>query len=71
MVLAKDPIQLLWPIDLQLFVHQALGSFEMTDPGETVFLLCVVHLVAIHLAAQPLPAVDADVDLERKPTLEA
>src|SRR6266705_3153279 len=70
MVLSKDPIQLLWPIDLKLLVHQTLSSFEMTDPGKAILFLGVVHLVAIHLAAQPLTPVDANLDLERKPALQ-
>src|SRR5213083_36215 len=70
MVLSKDPIQLLWPIDLKLLVHQTLSSFEMTDPGKAILFLGVVHLVAIHLAAQPLTPVDANLDLEGKPALE-
>ena len=43
----------------------------MTDPGKAILFLGVVHLVEIHLAAQPLTAVDADLDLERKPALQS
>jgi hypothetical protein len=69
-VLAKDPIQVLWPIQVELLVHQSLSSFDMANGGERIFLFHVVHLVAIHWSAQPFTAVDADVDLEGKPTLQ-
>jgi hypothetical protein len=43
----------------------------MTDPGKAILFLGVVHLVAIHLAAQALTPVDANLDLERKPALQS
>ncbi len=43
----------------------------MADPGKRVLFFGVVHLVAIHPAAQPFTAVDADLNLEGKPSLQA
>src|SRR6266850_2576013 len=70
MVLPKDTVQVPRPIDLRLFIHQALSSFEMTDPGKAILFFGVVHLVAIHLPAQPFTPVDADLNQKRKPALE-
>ena len=42
----------------------------MADPGKAIFFLRVIHLVVIHLAAQPFSAVEADLDLKGKPALE-
>src|SRR5688572_4514239 len=70
MILSEDSIQLLWPSQVELFVHQALSSFDMADPGKTILLFGVVHLVAIHLPAQPFTAVEADLNLEWKPALQ-
>src|SRR6185503_3135796 len=70
MVLSKEAVQLRWPIGLQLFVHQALCSFEMTDPREAILFFGVIHMVAIQLPAQPFTAVNADLNQEGKPALE-
>ena len=71
MVLPEDSIQLIGPIQVQLPVHQPLRSGEVADPGKTVLFLGVVHLVTIHLPAQPFPAIEADLNLEGKPALQA
>jgi hypothetical protein len=71
MVLSKDPIQLVRPIQVPLAIHQPLGLGDLADPGKTVLFFGVVHLAAVHLPAQPLPAVEADLNLEGKPALQA
>jgi hypothetical protein len=57
---------LIGPVDLHLFVHQTLSAFDLSDLRETVFLLDVIDPIPVHLAPQPLPPVDADLDQKRE-----
>src|SRR5215471_14152690 len=70
MVLSKDVIQLVWPVELELLVHELLGSWDMADPGKTVLFFGVVHFVAIHLSAQPFTTVNANLNQKGKPALQ-
>ena len=69
-MLAKDLIQLLWPIALQWLVHQPVRSLEMADPGKTILFPGGVPVGAIPLPAQPFTPVEADLHLEGKPALQ-
>jgi len=40
-VLSKDLIQLLGPIQLELLVQQALSAFDMANPSKAILLLAV------------------------------
>src|SRR5215471_7330120 len=71
MVLPKDVIQLVWPVELELLVHELLGSWDMADPGKTVLFFGVVHLVTIHLAAQPFTTVNANLNQKGEPALQS
>jgi hypothetical protein len=56
---------------LQLLVKQGLGLSNVFQPGEGVFAFAVVQAGLIHLASKPLAAIEADVDAEREPGLDA
>jgi hypothetical protein len=46
-----------------------LSFIYIFNPGETVIDSLILHPYHIHLARKPFPAVQADVDGERKPGL--
>ena len=70
MVLSKAVIKLVWPVELELLVHEPLGSWDMADPRKTVLFFGVVHLVAVHLSAQPFTTVNANLNQKGKPALQ-
>jgi hypothetical protein len=56
----------------ELLVHQALGAGRVAQPGEPVVVPAeVAGAAAFELVGEPLPAVEADLDGEREPRLEA
>jgi hypothetical protein len=62
MDLLDDRIEQLHPIGGSLLVHHRLRSFDVLDPGETVIVPAIADSRLIHLAGQPLPAVEVDVN---------
>ena len=69
MDLTPEPFQLLNPGHLELFVQQALGPGYVLDPGKTVISLFVVQTRLVHLAGQPVPTVETNIDQKGKPGL--
>src|SRR3990172_9063384 len=68
----RDGVEGLRPIRGQLFVHQALGRLGVTQPGEAVvYALEVRAAPAPQLPSQPLATIEADLDVEREPGLQA
>src|SRR5947208_16867404 len=59
------------PAGLDLLLHQFLGGSEICDPGETVPLTYIGQSRTLHLPGQPLPSIQAYLDTERKPSLQA
>lgn len=58
-------------LSFELTIHQALSLGQVGDPGETVILLQVIETSGLHLARQPFPSVEAHLNGERKPSLDA
>ena len=59
------------PVDLQLRREQGLGTRPVIDRDEGVVLLEVADAGGVELACQPVAAVEDDLDLERRPGLDA
>jgi len=59
------------PWGSQLGIHQGLGFGKVFDPGEAVIFALVGQADPIHLAGQPFPAIEADLDGEREPALDS
>jgi hypothetical protein len=69
--LAGNPIQQPGPVHSQLAVHQLLRLPPVLHPGKAVVLPPVAQPCAVHLARQPFPPAQADLDGKRKPGLDA
>jgi len=57
------------PVGLQLLIHQGLGFLDFFNPGKTVFLPFIPQTSPIHLARQPFPPVQANLNRKGKPSL--
>jgi len=68
--LPGDPIQDLGPIRFQLLIHQTLGLRDILNPRETVLTSLVAEADPVHLAGQPFPAIQTNLDGEREPALD-
>src|SRR5215813_5500835 len=68
--LVEDRFQKTGPMALQLFASQCLSLFYVLDPSETVLALLISYSRCIHLARQPVTAIDTDAYLKRKPRLQ-
>jgi hypothetical protein len=68
---ARHAVQQVGPCRLHLPVHQPLRPLGVFQPGEAVVALQVAKADRVHLPRQPRPAVQADLDGERKPGLNA
>ena len=68
---ARDAVQQCRPVGAHLAVHHSLGPVRVLQPGEAVVPPLVAQPGGIHAACQPLPAVQADLDAEREPGLDA
>src|SRR5215469_9257296 len=62
---------MLGPFGFELTVPQALSFGPVGDRRETVVLLQVIETSGLHLSPQPFPSVEADLDGEREPGLNA
>jgi len=71
MDLLLQSVQLTLPIRLELLVQQLLGALPIPHPEELVLMAGVAQLVPVHLAGEPFPAIEADLDLEGEPGLQA
>jgi len=54
-----------------LLVEQLLRALPIPHPEELVVMAGVAQLVPVHLAGQPFPPIQADLDLEGEPGLQA
>jgi len=69
---AGNVVQHCRPIGRELLEHQALSQCGIAQPGEAVVSLPHVGPTCIlQLTCEPLPTVDADLDAEREPRLDA
>ena len=59
------------PVGAQLLVHQALCELGVLQPREAVVGALERRAPAGEFPGQPLPTVDADLDVEREPRLDA
>ena len=59
------------PIGLELLVQELLGPCPILDPEKLVLAPLVLQVFPVHLARQPLASVEADLDLEGEPGLQA
>src|ERR1017187_212377 len=69
--LPGEAVQQIGPVDLQLPVHQFLSLGVILDPDEAVALLAVLQAFPIHLTSQPFPSIQADLNVEGEPGLDA
>lgn len=69
--LPGNPIQDLGPIRFQLLSHQPLGLVDILNPRETVLTSLVGKVDPVHLAGQPFPAIETNLNGEREPALDA
>src|SRR4029077_19673073 len=69
--LASDAVEQLGPFSFELTIHQALSFRPVGNPGKTVVLLQVIETGGFHLSRQPFPSVEADLNGEREPSLDA
>src|ERR1043166_4116274 len=68
--LSGQTIQKFGPVHLQLSLHPLLRTAIIFDPDKTVALLPIFQPLPVHLPRQPLPPVQAYLDMERKPGLD-
>src|SRR5215213_11781494 len=69
---AGDAVERSRPVGLELLIHQPLRKLRVAEPGEAVvYALEVVLPSAQQLPRQPLPPIDANLDVEREPRLDA
>jgi hypothetical protein len=68
---AGDRVENRRPGGPQLGIHQGLGFGEIFDPGEAVIFPLVAQTGPIHLAGQPFPAIETNLDGEGEPALDS
>ena len=68
---ANEPIEYRRPGRAQLLIHQFLRFWKVLDPGKTVVQAEVFNAGFIHLPRQPFAPVEADLDVEGEPGLNA
>ncbi len=64
MNLLLQGVQFTHPIGRQLLVQQLLGTLPIVDPKKLILTAFILQTDPVHLPSQPLPAVDADLNLE-------
>src|SRR6516225_6458472 len=69
--LASDAVKQLWPLGFELRIQQTLSFGPVGNPREAVVLLQVVETSGLHLSGQPFSSVEADLNGEREPSLDA
>ena len=69
--LVSDAVEQLGPFSFELTIHQALSFGPVGNPGEAVVMLQVIQTGGMHLSRQPFPSVEADLNGEREPSLNA
>ena len=68
--LIQQMLQGFGPLNSGLPIHQRLSSRQVLYPGQVIVLTFIGDAGTVQLTAQPLPAVEANFDLERKPGLQ-
>src|SRR2546422_744873 len=69
--LASDAVEQLGPFRFELTIHQALSLGPVGNVREAVIMLQVLQAGGLHLSRQPFPSVEADLNGEREPSLNA
>ena len=69
--LASDAVEQVGPSGFELTIQQTLSFRPVGQPGEAVVLLQVVETGGLHLAGQPFSSVEADLNGEAEPSLDA
>ena len=69
--LASDAVEQLGPFSFELTIHQALSFGPVGNVREAVIMLQVLQIGGLHLSRQPFPSVEADLNGEREPSLDA
>ena len=69
--LARDAVEQLGPFSFELTIHQALSFAPVGNVREAVIMLQVVQTGSLHLSRQPFPSVEADLNGEWEPGLNA
>jgi hypothetical protein len=69
--LASDAVEQLGPFNFELTIHQALSFGPVGNVREAVIMLQVLQTGGLHLSRQPFPSVEADLNGEREPSLDA
>ena len=69
--LLGDAVEQFGPFSFDLTIHSALGFRPVGNPREAVISLQVIEAGSLHLSRQPFSPVEADLDGERKPCLNA
>jgi len=64
-------VEMLGPRDFPVLVHEGLGCGDVLNPDKTVVFSLVAEPSTVHLSAEPFPAVEADLNIEREPLLQA
>jgi hypothetical protein len=68
---AGDGVECPRPVGIELIIHQALGQLGIAQPCEAVVRAFEALALAQQLSGKPLPSVDADLNVEREPGLDA
>ena len=68
---AGDPIEGGRPSQSKLTIDHPLRALDVVDGDKTVFAAAIAQAGAIHRPRQPLASVDADLDAEGQPSLDA
>ena len=69
--LASDAVEQLGPFSFELTIHQALSFGPVGNVREAVIMLQVLQTGGLHLSRQPFSAIEADLNGEREPGLNA
>src|SRR6266567_842464 len=67
----RERRQFVFPVSFHLVVEKLLGARIVFNPGEAVILSNVAQAFLVHTPGQPFPAIDVDMNTERKPGLNA
>ena len=70
MALLHQRVEQARPVRAQLLRHQRLGVSDIGYPWKTVVLSPISNSSSVHLARQPLPSVETDLNQKREPSLK-
>lgn len=67
----REAVEMRQPGRAELLLHELLRPSKIIDAGKAVVAAFIAEARSVHLVGEPLAPIDADLDVEREPALDA